>query len=198
MVNLMNKINALISRLEITENFEDAFYLRKSYIFAREKSHDMRTQLGSIIVYSDTFKSAYFSGANTFPVSFHVRDVNDPNFSLVANVLKNISDKDWKKENIIHAEINSINVAKNFLESLNHTTLYVPDFPCANCTQNIIAEGIGRVVCHESLILKTPEHKIDSVISNVSKLLRFGVNVSLYRGELGGLLNLYDGVLWKP
>jgi len=67
---------------------------------------------------------------------------------------------DWSKTYEIHAEMNAIIWAARKGISIEGATIYVTLEPCSECSKNIIASGIKRIV-----YLRPYEHNHSEVIS---------------------------------
>jgi len=57
-----------------------------------------------------------------------------------------VAHREWADQHEIHAEMNAINFAAKFGISLNESTLYCSLQPCNECSKNIPAAGIRRIV----------------------------------------------------
>lgn len=71
---------------------------------------------------------------------------------------------DWSKTYEIHAEMNAIIWAARKGICIEDATIYVTLEPCSECSKNIIASGIKRIV-----YLKPYEHTHSEVISKFIK-----------------------------
>lgn len=67
---------------------------------------------------------------------------------------------EWSKTYEIHAEMNAIIWAARKGISIEDATIYVTLEPCSECSKNIIASGIKRIV-----YLKSYEHNHSQIIS---------------------------------
>ena len=88
-------------------------------------SKDPSTRVGAVIV--DANKRVVSLGFNGFPAG-----VNDEELPRERKLLRTI-----------HAEINALAFAN---VSVRGCTIYVTHAPCANCTANLIQNGIAKVV----------------------------------------------------
>ena len=70
----------------------------------------------------------------------------------------------WSKTYEIHAEMNAIIWAVRRGISIEGATIYVTLEPCSECSKNIIASGIKRIVCDTSY-----EHNNSEVIKKFIK-----------------------------
>ena len=71
---------------------------------------------------------------------------------------------DWSKTYEIHAEMNAIIWAARKGISIEGATIYVTLEPCSECSKNLIASGIKRIVYEKSY-----EHTNSSVVSKFLK-----------------------------
>ncbi|MGE4419349.1 MAG: cytidine/deoxycytidylate deaminase family protein [Sulfurimonas sp.] len=71
---------------------------------------------------------------------------------------------EWSKTYEIHAEMNAIIWAARKGISIEGATIYVTLEPCSECSKNIIASGIKRIV-----YLKPYEHNHSAIISKFIK-----------------------------
>lgn len=71
---------------------------------------------------------------------------------------------EWSKTYEIHAEMNAIIWAARKGISIEDATIYVTLEPCADCSKNIIASGIKRIVYE-----KAYEHNHSEIISKFIK-----------------------------
>jgi len=71
---------------------------------------------------------------------------------------------EWSKTYEIHAEMNAIIWAARKGISVEGSTIYVTLEPCSECSKNIIASGVVRIV-----YLKAYEHNHSAIISKFIK-----------------------------
>lgn len=71
---------------------------------------------------------------------------------------------EWSKTYEIHAEMNAIIWAAREGISIDGATIYVTLEPCSDCSKNLIASGIKRIVYD-----KAYEHTNSEVVSNFIK-----------------------------
>ena len=71
---------------------------------------------------------------------------------------------EWSKTYEIHAEMNAIIWAAREGISINGATIYVTLEPCSDCSKNIIASGITRIVYDKSY-----EHTNSDVVTKFIK-----------------------------
>ncbi len=74
------------------------------------------------------------------------------------------SHHEWSKTYEIHAEMNAIIWAARKGISIEDSTIYVTLEPCSECSKNIIASGIKKIV-----YLKPYEHNHSAIISKFLK-----------------------------
>ena len=67
---------------------------------------------------------------------------------------------EWSKTYEIHAEMNAIIWAAREGISINDATIYVTLEPCSDCSKNLIASGIKRIVYDKSY-----EHTESSIVT---------------------------------
>ena len=158
-------------------------FLRMAYSHAWS-SPDPVTRTGAVIVDSGLTDVLGF-GANHLP-----RGVESDKAKL--------DDRKWKYEHMIHAEPAALFRAAKYGKPVNEAVMYVPWVPCTPCSTAIIDSGISKIICHKDLIAKTPERWWKSTGYALELLEKCGVKVCAYEGEIGGVENLFDGVLWRP
>ena len=104
----------------------DCYFLKLAFVVS-ERSPDLRTQVGAVIV--DSKKRIVSTGYNGTPSGF------DDSFI------------DWFDESkypyILHAESNAISFAN---ADLSGCTLYSTLIPCSECTKLIVQNGIRNVI----------------------------------------------------
>ena len=71
---------------------------------------------------------------------------------------------EWSKTYEIHAEMNAIIWAAREGISINDATIYVTLEPCSDCSKNLIASGIKRIVYSKSY-----EHNDSKIITQFLK-----------------------------
>ncbi len=85
---------------------------------------------------------------------------------------------EWSKTYEIHAEMNAIIWAARKGISIEDATIYVTLEPCSECSKNLIASGIKRIV-----YLKEYEHTHSKVVSKFLKdngVMIEKLNLSIY------------------
>ena len=160
-------------------------FLRKAYDYAWKNSIDPSTKTGALIV--DTNLNEIISyGVNHFT----------PNVNPTEEQIK---DKQWKKENIIHAEPSAIfAAAANGSKPTRGAVMYMPWVPCTPCANAIIDAGIKRLIGHREMIIKTPERWWASLDYALNLLEKSGVKTFMYSGKIGGVKSLVDDLEWSP
>jgi dCMP deaminase len=86
----------------------------------------------------------------------------------------------------IHAEQNAILYAVKNKTSVEGATLYITLSPCLACARIIFSMGIKRVIYLNSYA----EHKGIASDEGVEFLLKFGVGVDRYKGQLTNVTNM--------
>ena len=115
-------------RIEIEREEWDHIFLREALMWS-EKSHDVETQCGCVLVRDKTPLSVGYNG--------FVRDIDD-------SVLPNM--RPHKYPFMLHAEWNAIlNCARQGKSTLG-ATAYITTKPCFLCFQSLYQAGITRIV----------------------------------------------------
>jgi len=111
-------------------------------------------QVGAVIVKDGRILSTGYNGT---PAGYiNCRDHWDGEYTS--------SHHEWSKTYEIHAEMNAIIWAARKGISIEGATIYVTLEPCSECSKNIIASGIKRIV-----YLKPYEHNHSEIISRFIK-----------------------------
>ena len=132
----------------------DTFYLDFAELCA-DQSYDLKTRVGCVIVKNNNIISFSYNGTSP-GTSNKMRDENGKTLAEV-----------------IHAETNAIlKVAKNGVATKN-ATLYCTLCPCMECSKQILASGIKRVVF--SNFHKSTE--------GIKYLALHGVAISIYAND---------------
>jgi dCMP deaminase len=108
----------------------DKYFLDMA-VFVAQKSKDISTKVGSVIVGPD--KEVRSTGFNGFP-----RRVNDEKPERLERPLKYL----WTE----HSERNAIFAAAKIGIPLDNCSIYVDFYPCADCARAIIQAGIREVI----------------------------------------------------
>lgn len=64
----------------------------------------------------------------------------------IADLSDRLTDREWKLNVTVHAEVNAIINAGKHGARTEHSTLYTTFPPCSNCSSSIIQAGVSRVV----------------------------------------------------
>lgn len=94
------------------------------------------TQVGAVIVKDGRILSTGYNGT---PMGY-------PNCSDIWSGIDNKNHHEWSNSYEIHAEMNAIIWAARKGISIEDSTVYSTHEPCEQCTKNIIASGIKRIV----------------------------------------------------
>jgi len=172
-----------LSELIFSTTKDDAcrLYLKDAYQFAWEKSHDVTTKNGAIIV---TKFIGNIYGANQCPP--------------MVKVLNERLERPLKYDYIEHAERDAVYKAANIGLSIKGATMYVPWAACADCARAIILSGIERVVVHKQMVDKTPDRWCSSTTKAIGMFNETGVKFIMYDGVVGEVKSLFDGMVWEP
>jgi dCMP deaminase len=111
-------------------------------------------QVGAVIVKDGRILSTGYNGT---PAGYiNCRDHWDSEYTSEHH--------EWSKTYEIHAEMNAIIWAARKGISIEGSTIYVTLEPCSECSKNIIASGVLRIV-----YLKSYEHNHSAIISKFIK-----------------------------
>jgi dCMP deaminase len=129
-------------------------------------SIDPHKKVGCVLANVEKVPSSYFYyGYNRLP-------------DRLSHLSAQLSNQEWKRENIIHAEIDALLHAHDNLEGY---TVYCTNYPCLYCAKSLIHSGIIRLVCPEPNI-SHPYWGI-SYMSAQSSLTEAGIRIDLLRGN---------------
>ncbi len=170
--------------IELIEGEIHRIFLRNAYTYAQNNSDDSVTKVGAIIV-SSSLDEIIACGANHFP-------------SCLNPTKEQISDRDWKYEHLIHAELSAILSAAKKGKCTKSAVMYLPWIPCTPCAKAIIDAGIKQLIGHKDMIMKTPERWWKSTDYALELLEKCGVKKFMYDGKIGGVESLFDGKVWHP
>ncbi|MBW2983364.1 hypothetical protein KY327_03590 [Candidatus Woesearchaeota archaeon] len=168
--------------IELIEGEVHRYFLLKTYEYAAAHSEDPATKTAALITTPD-LKEIIAYDANRFPPGIHPTEAQ-------------ILDKEWKKDNIRHAEAGTILAANG--QNLEGTIMYMPWVPCEGCAQAIKDAGISTLIGHQDLIERTPERWRESTGRAVEYLKREGVDLYAYKGRIGGITHRFDSQDWQP
>lgn len=183
--------------------------LRLAYIEAM-KSSDPSTQNGALIAHIPNvtiptdrmiYHKVYASDHNRFPVG-------------VMSTPAHWADRRVKYKRVHHAERTVLGTARRLhkLEHLDGFTLICPWAACSSCAQEIIAEGIRRLVVHkqahdrgllaEERALAAGETRRMAWAEDIREanlmLSEAGIEIVTFDGEVGAPPVLHGGELWNP
>jgi dCMP deaminase len=153
--------------------------LREAYLYAYEYSTDLTTKNGSVIVSDGKIIS---KGSNEF-----ADDVE-------------ITEKRRNEEKVYqdHSERNAIYKAAKAGIPLEDTVMYTTWIPCPVCSNGIINSGIKRVVIHYDAAIKPKEKWEEELKEGLEMLIENGIEVSFYKGKIGGVKGLFSEKIWEP
>lgn len=176
--------------LPIVKERKHREYLRQAYAYAWFFSDDDVTKVGAIIVKPTLEKKADLNqilgyGANSYPPRLNPSEEQK-------------KDKNWKKDNIIHAEKSAIfDVLKNY-SITSDLIMYMPWAACEPCAKEIVKSGLKTVIGHKELIERTTERWLQSTSRAINFLINNDVKMFMYSGKIGGIKNIFDGEQWNP
>jgi len=160
-------------------------FLRETYYYAWKNSIDPSTKTGALIVNANLNEIISY-GVNHFPPGINPTE-------------EQIKDKQWKKENIIHAETSAIfAAAANGGKPTRGAVMYMPWVPCTPCANAIIDAGIKILIGHKEMIIKTPERWWNSLNYALNLFEKSGVKTFMYSGKIEGVKSLVDDLEWYP
>jgi len=166
------------------DQWTDADDLRRAYRYAVEKSDDLSTQNGAILVPAGDKSNLVVYGANHFPPG-------------VEKTLHRQRDKYRYTE---HAERDAIYIAALRGTPTAGATLYVPWFACCDCARAIIMSGITQVVGHTDVMVRTPKRWWDEIAAADEMLEEAGVGRRYCQGKLfdDSFEIFFNRELWTP
>ena len=163
-------------------------YLRMAYQYAMSNSMDPRTKTAAVITNSSLDKVL---GRGT--------NVVRPGLKLgVDYQLEHLRDSNWKKENMIHSEDNTIANAISAGNSLFGSVMYMFWVPCTPCANLVVDSGIKKYIAHRQMMDRTPERWVESCLKGVELMKNAGVSVLMYDGKLGGVAGRMNDEDWQP
>jgi dCMP deaminase len=132
----------------------------------KEKSKDIKTQIGCVIVGED--KEILSTGYNSFP-----RGLNDNKVSRQERPEKYY----WFE----HAERNAIYNAARIGVSLKKSTAYLTSgLPCMDCARGLVQSGVIKIVCKEHCTTKNLSKWKENQERSIALLHECGVEVEFY------------------
>ena len=177
--------------LRTTASESDRYFLRQAYLAARG-SEDPRTNVGSLLLQEEGGRY-HIGGTGTNHLDCYVdRDI--PQEELVNKLL----DRDWKLNHMIHAEHAAIESMLNNGLDTKGSTMYVTLLPCLPCAKMILLAGVKEVISHQTTALLLPEYWYKSIDGALEYLHDHHIDVSLYKGDVGGISCSFSGKTIKP
>jgi dCMP deaminase len=158
----------------IRPEFED-IYMELAVNLAR-RSHCIKRHVGAVLTKDTRIISIGYNGP---PSGTHNCDVEWPDTGCPRDSKGGCS-------LAIHAEQNAILYAVKNKTSVEGATLYITLSPCLACARIIYSMGIMRVIFLNSYA----EHKGIASDEGVDFLLKFGVEVHRYKGQLTNVTHL--------
>jgi dCMP deaminase len=132
----------------------------------KEKSKDIKTQIGCVIVGED--KEILTTGYNSFP-----RGLNDYDITRQERPEKYY----WFE----HAERNAIYNAARIGVSLKRSTAYLTSgLPCMDCARALVQSGVTKIVCKEYCTTKNLSKWRENQERSLILLSECGVEVEFY------------------
>ena len=132
----------------------------------KEKSKDINTKIGTVIVGQD--KEILTTGYNSFP-----RGLDD-----------SISDRQDRPEKYFwfeHSERNAIYNAARIGVSLKGSTAYLTSgLPCTDCARGLIQSGVVKIVCKQNCTTKNVDKWGEQQERSLLMLSECGVEVEFY------------------
>lgn len=138
----------------------DIWCMKMVYLVA-EKSKDVRTKIGAVLVKERNIIS---TGYNGFPMG-----VNDD--------IDRYENRETKYKFVVHAEHNSVLFCARFGISSLNSILYTNGLPCNSCMKSIIQGGIKEIVVHKQWPDMTHSDWVES--SRISKIMMDESNIKL-------------------
>lgn len=132
-------------------------------------SHCVSRQVGCVIVRNGRILSTGINGTT-------MGDVNCDTLFPAEN-FDPVAHRAWADDNEIHAEMNAINFAAKEGIELDGSTLYCSLQPCKECSKNLPAVGIKRIV------FDTFYDRVDNFAEQVEYLKRKGVIIEKLLSE---------------
>lgn len=166
--NLLDLQNYRSKSNFLKSHMEDRVFISIAHDMAM-LSHCVSRQVGVVIVRDGRILSTGVNGTA-------IDDVNcdsvfpEENFDKVAH-------RQWADLNEIHAEMNAINFAAKFGIKLDGATLYSSLQPCMECSKNIPAVGIKRIVFDQMY------DRVDNFDDQQKELKRKGVKIQQIMDE---------------
>ena len=132
----------------------------------KEKSKDINTKIGAVIVGKD--KEILTTGYNSFP-----RGLNDE-----------LTERQERPEKYFwfeHAERNAIYNAARIGVSLKESTVYLTSgLPCMDCARGLIQSGVKKIVCKQNCTTKNNDKWLEQQERSLILFSECGVEVEFY------------------
>ena len=132
----------------------------------KEKSKDINTKIGAVIVGKD--KEILTTGYNSFP-----RGLNDE-----------LTERQERPEKYFwfeHAERNAIYNAARIGVSLKESTVYLTSgLPCMDCARGLIQSGVKKIVCKQNCTTKNKDKWLEQQERSLILFSECGVEVEFY------------------
>ncbi|MFH1455906.1 MAG: deaminase [archaeon] len=176
---------------EETTNEVARDWLRKAYNYAWINSDDPDTKTGAAIVKSDFCTL----GTNRLPFGLE----KTPERLQCPG----------KYNSLEHAERDAIYSATRLGDSHKYLAdgiMYMPWLPCIPCVHAMMGVNLKQLVSHEAMVTRYIE-KVnssgndkwkDEIDEALGQLLEVGIQLVMYKGDIGGVKALYDGEEWEP
>lgn len=157
-------------------------YLRLAYLYAWENSQDPKTKNGSVLM---TYDGHLTYGCNHLPNGIAVTD-------------ERFADPKIKDPLVEHAETDSILKAGRDGHATAGSVLYCCWAPCIPCARAIITAGVGTLITHKQMHLRTYEKYLKSIEQAIAYLQEAGVQYSQFDGFVGGCEGWMSNERWEP
>ena len=163
-------------------NFRDL--LRQAYRYGDEFSHDTSTKLGAMLVKPDT-RLLVEVGTNRYLTKEMRGDPKNHErprkYAFIEHAERDVIFKAWRQGFITQG-----------------LTMIAPWACCGDCARAIVYAGISTVVTHKQAYDRSPERWRESIEHGREILAGGGVDYCQWDGEVGGVVNLFDGETWQP
>jgi len=173
-------------------------WLKVCYTYAAVNSDDRHTKNGAVILPQLAKDGAVILpnldwsvepigyGANRFPDG--------------VAVTKERLAPDVKGLYMLHAEETAIlDMAYRGTAQEGPLTMVACWAPCDRCARQIIDVGITELIVHKAMHDRTPDRWRKVIEDAIEMLGEAGVSYRQWDGEVGGgIVNLFDGIVWRP
>ena len=157
-------------------------FLRLAYQYAWTFSHDPKTKNGSVLI---TKSGRLFYGCNHLPRGIEVTD-------------EIMSTPALKDPLITHAEVDVIMKAARAGVSTQDSVMFCCWAPCVPCASRIIEAGVGTLIVHKQMHMRTYEKYLASIETAIGYLKRARVAYEAFDGYIGGCQGLMSNEVWEP